>query len=271
MTTNLLAAQLSFEELLNNNELIPRVRKEFMECESFDFREHLKRHGIDVKFGIDVLVQMALHKRCNLPTLMGIMRHHFDDAQEVSDELVKCIDSGIVEWNVDLKVFIVRFTLTAQVQEDLDRYQYPLPMVVRPLLVETNRGAGYYTDKRSVILRDNHHEDDTCLDHINRLNQVTFSLNMDVVTFIRNQWRNLDKPKEGETSQEFEKRKRAFEKYDKSAKHVIKLITDVTNVFYLTHRYDKRGRTYCQGYHVNYQGTAWNKACVEFAQKELIE
>jgi hypothetical protein len=94
---------------------------------------------------------------------------------------------------------------------------------------------------------------------------------MDVVTFIRNQWRNLDKLKEGETHQEFEKRKRAFEKYDKSAKHVIKLITGVTNVFYLTHRYDKRGRTYCQGYHVNYQGTAWNKACVEFAQKELIE
>jgi len=39
----------------------------------------------------------------------------------------------------------------------------------------------------------------------------------------------------------------------------------------MTHRYDKRGRVYCMGYHVNYQGTPWNKAVIELADKEMIQ
>ncbi len=44
-----------------------------------------------------------------------------------------------------------------------------------------------------------------------------------------------------------------------------------SNVFHMTHKYDKRGRTYSQGYHVNYQGNPWNKACIEFADKEVVD
>ena len=40
--------------------------------------------------------------------------------------------------------------------------------------------------------------------------------------------------------------------------------------FWLTHKYDYRGRFYCQGFHVNYQATGFNKASVEFANKEVI-
>jgi DNA-directed RNA polymerase len=40
--------------------------------------------------------------------------------------------------------------------------------------------------------------------------------------------------------------------------------------FYLTNKYDKRGRTYSQGYHVNPQGADWNKGVIELADKELI-
>jgi DNA-directed RNA polymerase len=42
------------------------------------------------------------------------------------------------------------------------------------------------------------------------------------------------------------------------------------NEFYLTHRYDKRGRCYAQGYHVNPQGNDWNKAVIELAEKEVV-
>jgi DNA-directed RNA polymerase len=42
------------------------------------------------------------------------------------------------------------------------------------------------------------------------------------------------------------------------------------NRFWLTHKYDKRGRTYCQGYHVSYQGNDYNKACIEFADGEPL-
>jgi DNA-directed RNA polymerase len=52
---------------------------------------------------------------------------------------------------------------------------------------------------------------------------------------------------------------------------VIGILEGFSNEFYLTHRYDKRGRVYCQGYHVTYQGTPWNKAVLELADKEIIE
>lgn len=272
MTTNcLLTHQLLLEELYAKFELLPRVRREFEEEPSFNIKKYIKSHGIDVKFGIDLMAQMSLHKRCDLPTLIGVLRHHCKNSQETADWILKCAEADLVDWSPDLKRFIVRHELTPDVVAELERYQYPLPMVVRPLLVENNMQRGYYHNTGSVILRDNHHDDDVCLDHINRANQVQFVLNMDVVTFIQNKWRNLDKPKAGETKEEFEARKRAFNKYDRSARDVIKLINKLSTVFYLTHRYDKRGRTYCQGYHVNYQGTAWNKACVEFANKEIIE
>lgn len=62
---------------------------------------------------------------------------------------------------------------------------------------------------------------------------------------------------------------KAFEKYDRTAKDVLDHVRIHGNEFYLTHRYDTRGRTYSQGYHVNPQGNDWNKAIVEFAKEEV--
>jgi DNA-directed RNA polymerase len=62
-----------------------------------------------------------------------------------------------------------------------------------------------------------------------------------------------------------------FEKYDRTAKDVITALSIHTDGFYLTHKYDKRGRVYCQGYHINYQGAPWNKATIQLADKELVE
>ena len=49
----------------------------------------------------------------------------------------------------------------------------------------------------------------------------------------------------------------------------MEILTEESDTFYLPHKYDKRGRTYCQGYHVSYQGAAWNKAVIEFANEEV--
>jgi DNA-directed RNA polymerase len=48
-------------------------------------------------------------------------------------------------------------------------------------------------------------------------------------------------------------------------------IEALSDTIYLTHRYDRRGRIYCTGYHVNEQGTDYHKAVLEFADKELVE
>ena len=267
----MLALQVELEELYSKHQLMYRLRKEFAECPEFDFCAATENAGVPVKFGIDLLCQMALHKRCSLPTLIGVMYHHLKDAQATADMLLKCVEAEMVDWLPQYECFVVAFPITDELQLELDKFQFPLPMVVPPLKVTNNSETGYWLVGGSLILKNNHHNDDICLDHINRMNAIKFTLNMDMVKLVRNRWRNLDKKKPNESRDDFDRRKRAFQKYDRTAHDVIAKLHTYNNEFYLTHKYDKRGRTYCQGYHVNYQGTAWNKAVIEFHDKEICK
>lgn len=267
-------AQVELETLYSKNQLMPRLRHYFEEeiRSQLDLTKFFDIHKIDKDFGFSLLVQMALHRRTTLPTMVGILRHHFDDGQATADAILKCCEVQLLHWNAAFSQLVVEpiLTIPEHVQRDLDLFQFPLPMVVEPREVKSNRDTGYVLNRGSIILKKNHHSDDVCLDHINRMNKVRFTINIDTATMVKNAWRNLDKPKEGETKEDFEKRKRAFEKYSRTAHDVHDVMVEHGNVFYLTHKYDKRGRVYCQGYHINYQGNAWNKAVVELADKEII-
>ncbi len=262
--------QRDLELIFSKNQLIPRVRAEFQNCE-VDFPAWFTELGIPLAFGWDLLAQMAIHRRANLTTLVGTLYHHLNDAQATVDMLTIAAQADLIDWSPTLEVFIVVFTISDDVQYELDCFQYPLPMVVEPKMLVTNKDTGYLIGSGSVILRNNHHNDDVCLDHLNRSNQVRLTINQDVVKMVKNSWKNLDRAKPGETKKEFDQRKKAFEKYDRTSKDVMDLLMQESDHFYLTHALDKRGRTYCRGYQVNYQGNAWNKACVEFADKELLE
>lgn len=266
--------QIHLEKLYNKNQTLQRVRKEF-EDSDLDWVGYFQQQRIDEEFGFSLLVQMVLHKRATLPTMIGILRHHFEPLKNASqltaDMLHKCVLADLVDWSPVTEQFIVRYTITEDVQHDLDRFQYPLPMVVSPRIIRDNCDTGYFTSRNSVILRKNHHEDDVCLDHLNKVNQYRFIINDDVANMIANRWKNLDKPKLGESKDDFQRRVKAFAKYDRTAREVVNLICLYGKEFYLTHKYDKRGRIYCQGYHINYQGAPWNKAVVELADRELVE
>lgn len=267
--------QIELEQLYSKNQLIPRIRKEFLECKEMDFISFMKEHAILPELGIDLLVQMVLHKRAPVTTLVGILRKHFEPlanaSQLAADMLYKCAELDLVTYDELSGRFIMEFDVSKDVHEELARYQFPLPMVIKPEPVETNRDTGYLTCRGSIILKQNHHDDDVCLDHINRMNAIKFTIDDDTAFMIQNQWRNLDKPKDGESKGDYEKRLRAFEKYDANSKDVIGKILSLGNEFYLTHKFDKRGRTYPCGYFINYAGNSWNKACIAFADKELVE
>ena len=259
--------QVELERLYSNNELLPRMRKVF---EDFGAKDDLEARGINEKLGMTVLVQMALRKRCQLTVLVGLVRHYMPTAQAAMDEVHKCVEAGLVTWSGT--EFITVFTMPADVQQDLDRFQYPLPMVVRPRHITNNSQTGYLASgaNGSVILKNNHTDDDVCLDHLNRMNSIKLCINLDTAIMVKNKWRNLDKPREGELHSDYQKRVKAFEKYTNHAYQVMALTCKEGNEFYLTHRYDKRGRVYAQGHYINPQGTEWNKAVCEFADKEII-
>lgn len=265
------ALQKALETQYSNNQLMYRMRKEFIECKSPDFVSYFEEVGIDVDFGIEALVQIALHKRADLPTMVGTLRHFGSTAQEVADGLKQLAEHNLMDWYNDIEMFVVIYEISDDVQHEIDKFQYPLPMVVKPCVLRNNKQSGYLTTQGSLILKKNHTDDDICLDHLNRMNRIPLCVNLNTVSMVQNKWKNLDKIKDGETKEDFEKRKRAFEKYQRTAYEVIDVLTKCGNEFYLTHKYDKRGRTYAQGYHINYQGTPWNKAILEFVDKEYIE
>lgn len=260
--------QEKLERLYSNNQLIPRIKREFEEA---GFAAEFEQADIPVKFGMSLLVQISLHKRCDVPTMVGIMYNHATNAQECADLLFKCLDIGVIGWDQKYSNFVVVFDITPDVQAELDKFQFPLPMVVEPLQVKCNTDTGYLTSRSSIICKDNHTEDDVCLDHINRVNKIKLCIDNETATLVSNQWRNLDKVKEGETIQDLKKRIKAFNKYNASAREVMDLLLIEGNEFYMTHKYDKRGRVYSQGYHVNPQGNAWNKAVINFANGEITE
>lgn len=271
MKLNMREYQLNMEKLFHKNQLFPRILGEFKDA-PIPFKDIMNKHSIRHEFGFDLLVQMALHKRATLPTLVGILRKHFrGDCQATADALLVACEADLVDWSPDLLMFIVRYDISEDVQGDLDRYQYPLPMILEPKKIKTNEDTGYLTSQNSVILRNNHHNGDVCLDHLNRMNRIKLTINQETATMVKNRWRHLDKAKPGESRRDYQARVKAFDKYDRTAKDVMEHLGIAGNEFYLTHKYDKRGRVYCQGYHVNYQGTPWNKAVVEFVNKEVTK
>jgi len=261
--------QIELEKLYNKNQLMKRLRAEFLVSEII---EHLEENEIPIDFGIDLLCQMCLHKRTDIATLVGLLHHHFDSLQACSDMILKAASVDLMDWNDLSQKFVIKIDVSDDVKADLERFQYPLPLVVPPKEVSCNTDTGYFISRGSIILKKNHHEDDVCLDHINRVNRIKLRLNPETARMVQNQWKHLDRPKEGESKEEFLARQKAFEKYDTVSREVMEGILTMSSDggFWLTHRYDKRGRTYAQGYHVNPQGNAWNKAMVEFHNQEVV-
>ena len=266
-----ITSQLELEQLFNKYQLHSAIKHEFIDA---GFMDALEAEDIDPIFGLDLLAQIYLHKRTDIPIMVGILAHHFQHEenpyQACSDALLDAIAKDVLDWDPLGETLVVKFPIPEEAQDRIDMYQYPLPMVHEPNEVRHNRQTGYDTIKGSLILRNNHHDEDICLDHINRSNQIALSLDSDVVAFIQNQWKNHDRRKDGESREDFRKRVKAFDKYDRTSRDVLAALMAQGDRFWLTHKYDKRGRTYAQGYHVNPQGNDWNKACVEFANKEKL-
>jgi hypothetical protein len=150
--------------------------------------------------------------------------------------------------------------------EKLDAFikqaKYLPPMVCPPNIVTQNFDSGYLTFKESMILKNNYHEGDICLDSINKFNQVPLSLDVEMLKTY------------SEVPKAFLKNPEHKEQWEKMVKDSIKVFSDLVkqgNQFWITHKTDKRGRTYAQGYHCSYQGNSFRKAIINLADKEIVD
>ena len=260
--------QKDMERLTNKNQLMSRIKSEFDDELMNKFISH---NNLNKDFVLDCLAHLVLMKRAYPSTLFGVLYHHYNDVNETAKQLDKMIDCELIIWNEPTGQFITKFNLSQDVLTELSIFQYPMPLIVPPKKIKNNRNNGYwYWSKGSIILKNNHTEDDICLDHINRMNRIALCINDRTASMVKNQWRNIDHKKPGETFSEYQERLKQFNKFNNDSKMVKDIILKTGNRFWLTWKYDKRGRCYSQGYHINPQGTDYCKAIIEFADKEYV-
>lgn len=268
--------QVLIEHMFNSRQTIPMIRSQLMES---DFIIQLiTKSELDQNFCIDLLTQMILHKRTTIQTLVGLLHSHnepFANAYQITANMLYiAAEKDLVDYDTESNKFVLKWDMDEKSHDLIRQYQYMPPMTVPPRTIKDdfeNRGSGYLTiHGDSLYLKDNHHNGDICPDSLNLFNKTALTLNERVIKGIRNSWKHLDKPKAGESFEDYKKRCKAFEKYEKDSYFTLALIKQMGNQFWLTHKVDKRGRTYAMGFHITTQGNTWNKSIVEFHNKELV-
>lgn len=171
-----------------------------------------------------------------------------------------------------------RIQFDEKLMQYIEQSTYLPPMVCPPNKITNNRESGYLTHNDSVILKGyNHHDNDVCLDVINIQNSVPLSLNVD---FLRScpelpgtdlelvedsQWKS-----KAEIAKEVREKKANWEAFRDQSARIYALLVGQGNRFWLTHKVDKRGRIYADGYHVTTQGSKYKKAMIELADGEVV-
>lgn len=156
-----------------------------------------------------------------------------------------------------------RMPLSQEVKTYIDYAAFLPPMVCSPNYVDNNRKSGYLTHNDSLVLGSgNHHEGDLCLDVINLQNAIPLSLNKEFLLS-----HELEPSYDLETQDQIDQ----WKQYKEQSHELFLLMLHQGNRFYLTNKVDKRGRLYSVGYHINTQGSQFQKAMIELADAEIVE
>lgn len=223
---------------------------------------------LDKKIWTSLLLSSLLHQKALPETLIASVNKYFEHPQSAANFVEFACDNGIIRYAKDGFIY-PKITLSAETVREMENYGYPLPSVVKPSLLSSNSDTGYQSEraaKGSCLLNDAYLDDehDLNLDHLNALNAIELTHVNHVIESIP-----LLPPtqKSGESDKDFKSKIKAHKKFVRCVNHGLELLTDS---FYLTHAFDRRGRTYCRGHHFSYQSKDWNKASITFKHKELL-
>jgi len=145
----------------------------------------------------------------------------------------------------------------------IDRAVFLPPLVCEPAEITHNYESGYLTINECVILgRHNGHSGNVCLDALNLQNKVILKLDLDFLSTV-----------EEDPTFDIEQldQQLMWDDFKENSYYMYDLMVSQGNKFYLTNKYDKRGRMYCHGYHITTQGSPFKKATIELHHEEIVE
>ena len=192
---------------------------------------------------------------------------------------------NLEKYHVNSSIYVKsNFALPDDLLAYIERACYLPPLVVKPKTLRDNRSSGYMTVKgESLILGGghNHHNDPIALDVLNLMNRYELCLNEFILDdVVEEPTHDLDvveqKPDqppmtEIEKQRAISQQKRNWAKHLEQSAYFYQHIRLNNNKMFITNKYDKRGRIYSQGHHINPQGTSYKKACIDLYNKQVVE
>lgn len=185
------------------------------------------------------------------------------DAIKTAAEIVGACKGIIYEIeNIEGTINIIpEYVVSNDTAKLVGNKQYLLPMLVKPLKWETNNNGGWLLHRKSIIHGSmNHHFKKQALDSINILQNIAWELDTEMLEYEE----EPNKPLESKEQRE------QFLELKLSSQHAYGEIVNAGNKFYFPWRFDKRGRMYSQGYHINFQSTSYKKSLLNFSDKQKI-
>lgn len=225
-----------------------------------------------------ILSSVIVNKRMYLQAVMGMfferieldMPYHRGLALEPFIQAVLA-SKHIIFKKMDKYLYLV---CIRDLTTKTDNYAHVLPSLeYEP--VKSNRGAGYQTVPFHIITggRLKQHDEEVCLDHINRLNATSYSIDRRVWWYIRPKFDKARKKVKGtnrkENNAELSRRKDQFELRVAQTPDRLDLLMDAGNKFHYKNYYCTRGRTYIKAYHFDFVGDKYMRALISTSTREL--
>lgn len=196
--------------------------------------------------------------------------------QNATDIIMLCADTDIYdvilpsEDSEDVSAMIeANFEFDDETSEYLNKTMYLPPMVCKPKELKHNYDTPLMTvSKGNAILKGNHSEYIN-LDLLNLLNSFELCIDTNMLRF--EEVPNKEKESTISKPKDRLKKKKLFNEMKMVTKEVNAMLLELGNKFYLTWSFDKRGRVYSNGYHVNIQSTDYKKSVISLCDMHKID
>ena len=163
-----------------------------------------------------------------------------------------CAESGLYDLKrIDGDLYVCpNFTLPKETDKEIEKLQYLPPMKSRPLKWTNNTNGGWLWESKHLILGKSHHnkhDEPLAYDVINKLQSIAWEIDPDTYLFEKETNSAINRKQFSRVVEEF-----------------------LGQHFYFVWRYDKRGRSYSSGYHIDLQTNEYGKALLSLHKKEVI-
>jgi DNA-directed RNA polymerase len=185
----------------------------------------------------------------------------YKDMIKNASDVIEAAENHVYEVQIGSAIMVKSFyKLNQNTYDYIRKGNEKLPLRMVPRDWTSNDAGGYYTTDTSVILGGIHkyHKDKQALDVLNKLQKINWSINPMIANMPEEPNKTFKDPS-------------SHEQFKTTANIRKAVVNDYLGKdTFLSWSFDMRGRMYVNQHHITIQGTGWQKACLDFTNKQLI-